>query len=57
MVKEAFYSQLDNILSSIPKEDKIILLGDFIARIGKDSKLWTGTIGKEGVGKNNTIGR
>lgn len=27
-IKEAFYDSLDNVLSAIPKEDKIILLGD-----------------------------
>lgn len=56
VVKETFYSELDNILSSIPRDDKIILLGDFNARIGKDRELWSGTIGKEGVGKSNANG-
>ena len=55
-VKEMFYAQLDNLLSSAPKKDKIILLGDFNARVGKDHLLWTGTIGKEGVGKVNDNG-
>ncbi|XP_076030428.1 uncharacterized protein LOC143018729 [Oratosquilla oratoria] len=54
--KEAFYSQLDNALSAIHKDDKIILLGDFNARVGKDSELWTGIIGKEEVGKANSNG-
>ena len=39
-VKEVFYSQLDQILSNIPKYDKIILLGDFNARVGNNSALW-----------------
>lgn len=33
-VKETFYASLDASLASIPKEDKIILLGDFNARVG-----------------------
>ncbi|KAM9148948.1 uncharacterized protein ACDP82_006090 [Pangshura tecta] len=33
-VKEDFYSQLETILSETPTEDKIILLGDFNARMG-----------------------
>uniref|UniRef100_H3A3J9 Endonuclease/exonuclease/phosphatase domain-containing protein n=1 Tax=Latimeria chalumnae TaxID=7897 RepID=H3A3J9_LATCH len=54
--KEQFYAYLDEILTIIPKEDKIILLGDFNARVGWDSNLWRGTIGKEGVGKANPNG-
>ncbi|KYO48183.1 hypothetical protein Y1Q_0001976 [Alligator mississippiensis] len=33
-VKEQFYSDLGNALTNIPKEDKIILLGDFNTRLG-----------------------
>uniref|UniRef100_H2ZRY8 Endonuclease/exonuclease/phosphatase domain-containing protein n=1 Tax=Latimeria chalumnae TaxID=7897 RepID=H2ZRY8_LATCH len=51
--KEQFYADLDEILTIILKEDKIILLGDFNARVGRDSNMWRGTIGKEGVGKAN----
>lgn len=35
-VKETFYADLDKTLSKIPKEDKIILLGDFNARVGRN---------------------
>ncbi len=45
-VKETFYACLDETLSRIPKEDKILLLGDFNARVGRDQHLWMGTIGK-----------
>ncbi len=55
-VKETFYACLDETLSRIPKEDKIILLGDFNARVGRDQHLWKGTIGKEGIGNSNTSG-
>lgn len=54
--KEAFYKQLDELLSKIHRSDKIILLGDFNARVGRDSTLWAGTIGKEGVGNCNSNG-
>lgn len=54
--KEAFYSDLEKILSATPKEDKIILMGDFNARIGRDHELWKGTIGKDGVGNINANG-
>ena len=55
-IKEAFYASRDNILSAIPKEDKIILLGDFNAGVGRDHTTWSGTIGKEGVGNINSNG-
>ncbi len=55
-VKETFYACLDETLSRIPKEDKIILLGDFNARVGRDQHLWKGTIVKEGIGNINTSG-
>ncbi len=48
-VKETFYACLDETLLRIPKENKIILLGDFNARVGRDQHLWKGTIGKEGI--------
>ena len=54
--KETFYACLDETLSKIPKEDKIILLGDFNARVGRDHHLWKGTIGKEGIGNINSNG-
>ena len=51
-VKENFYTELDNVFSSVLKQDKVIFLGDFNARVGRNYKLWTGTMGKE-VGKAN----
>lgn len=56
-VKEAFYADLDKILSEVPKEDKLILLGDFNARVGRNHHIWSGTLGREGVGyiKSNGI--
>lgn len=55
-VKEHFYSQLDCVLRTIPASDKLVLLGDFNARVGRESTLWNRVIGKEGVGSCNTNG-
>ncbi|KAJ4927753.1 hypothetical protein JOQ06_015555 [Pogonophryne albipinna] len=55
-VKEAFYADLDKTLSEVPKEDKLILLGDFNARVGRNHHLWRGTLGREGVGNTNSNG-
>ena len=36
----AFYQDLRNCISSIPNADKILLLGDFNARVGSDHGNW-----------------
>ena len=54
--KDCFYAALRSTLGSIPLSDKIVLLGDFIARVGTNSHVWKGVIGKHGVGNNNSIG-
>ena len=35
-VKDKFYDDIDNIISATPRTDKLILLGDFNARVGTD---------------------
>ncbi|XP_022793399.1 craniofacial development protein 2-like [Stylophora pistillata] len=54
--KEIFYSTLDSVLTQIPSNHKIILLGDFNARVGRDRSVWKNVIGKEGVGNANSNG-
>ena len=39
-VKDAFYGRLREILDAIPQQDQIYLLGDFNARVGRDSAAW-----------------
>ena len=33
-VKENFYEDLRNVLNKVPRKDKVLLLGDFNARVG-----------------------
>ena len=54
--KDYFYEQLHETLSKINTNDKIILLGDFNARVGRDADVWEGVIGRNGVGKMNSNG-
>ena len=51
--EEEFYQQLSDLLSSIPADHDIALLGDFNARIEADADSWTSVIGLFGVGKIN----
>ena len=55
-VKDNFYDDLDPVISAIPRTDKLILLGDFNARVGTDHQTWEGVIGTEGVGTCNSNG-
>ena len=40
-VKDKFY----DVISAAPRTDKLILLGDFNARVGTDHQTWEGVIG------------
>ena len=48
--KEAFYNQLSSTLRDIPRTDKLLLIGDFNARIGRDNDKWTMVMGNMGSG-------
>ena len=54
--KEAFYNQLASVLSCIPRTDKLLLIGDFNARIGRENDKWPLVMGKHGIGKCNSNG-
>ncbi|KAK2162914.1 hypothetical protein NP493_1490g00005 [Ridgeia piscesae] len=49
--KEAFNNQLASVLSGIPRTDKLLLIGDVNARIGRDNDKWHLVMGKHGIGK------
>jgi exonuclease III len=53
---EAFYQELRGILSCIPRNDSVVLLGDFNARVGSDWASWPRVLGKHGRGTYNSNG-
>ena len=55
-VKNRFYETLYSILRSISQNDKIILLGDFNAKVGRIHDTWHRVIGHHGVGNMNSSG-
>ena len=48
--KEALYNQLASVPSGIPRTDKLLLIGDFNARIGIDNDKWPLVMGKRPAG-------
>ena len=55
-VKEHFYDNLRRVLTKIPSNDKILLLGDFNARVGRNADAWQQVIGQHGIGNQNSNG-
>ena len=54
--KDSFYDLIDAEVQRAPPSDKLILLGDFNARVGMDHAAWEGVIGRHGLGKMNNNG-
>ena len=50
--KELFYQNLSSLLHT-----KLVVLGDFNARVGKDSQSWPDVIGLHGVGQESSKGQ
>ena len=55
-IKDRFYNLLDHTVSHIDNRDKLVLVGDFNARVGSDFQMWEGVLGRQGVGKMNSNG-
>ena len=55
-IKEAFYEQLNNVLTAVPRSHRLYILGDFNARVGRDFQLWPKVLGHHGVGSENSNG-
>ena len=43
--KEQFHEDLGHLIKATPPNDKLIILGDFNARVGKVSNDWKGVLG------------
>lgn len=55
-IKDDFYRALDSVIQKTQTTDKLILMGDFNARVGTEHLVWSKVIGQHGVGKMNSNG-
>ena len=56
-IKDEFYENLAAIISSVPNNEQLVLLGDFNPRMGADHDTWPSCLGQFGVGKMNENGQ
>ena len=54
--KDAFYNQLDDLTSGIPKHDVQIVIGDMNAQLGNDTDTWSPVLGNHAEGDLNDKG-
>ena len=54
--KEEIYEELTNVIDSVPRRDKLFLLGDFNAHVGQNYTSWCKVIGPHGVERKNANG-
>ncbi len=55
-VKETFYEDLNSLCRTVDRKDKLIILGEFNARVGKDLITWPRVLGHHGTEKCNSNG-
>ena len=56
-IKEAFYRDLHNALQQVGSKDKLLILGDFNARVGRGFELRKGVLDRHVIGNRNDNGR
>ena len=49
--------QLDEVIRSVPAGGKLVILGDFNARIGSNHTAWADIVGQRGIGHENSNGK
>ena len=54
--KDKFYEDFNAVITTVPDADKLIVLGDLNAKVGRDRIFWEGVIGNRGVGDCNSNG-
>ena len=53
---EKFYEELQEAVCGVPRQDMLVIMGDFNARVGCDDEAWHGVIGRNGPNEKNSNG-
>ena len=56
-IKDTFYEKLNLVVNKLPKNDQLVILGDFNARVGSDHDSWAPCLGHFGFGRMNSNGQ
>ena len=56
LAKEQSYGELEQLLRHVSPSDKLLVLGDFNARVGREHQLWPSVMGKHSYGVTSTNG-
>jgi hypothetical protein len=54
--KEEYYWSLSDVIGRVPAAERLVILGDFNARVGSDHELYGPALGKLGKGSCNSNG-
>ncbi len=55
-IKDTFCEELDPVIDTVSNTDKLIILGEFNARVGCGSAAWEGVVGKYDIGNSSSNG-
>ena len=55
-VKSEFYARLQGVIDGVARKDLILLLGDFIAKVGSNNTGFEAVMGKHGLGEMSDNG-
>ena len=54
--KDRFYTSLEDVLATVKKDDRLVLMGDMNGRVGRDAETWGEVIGRHGEETQNDNG-
>ena len=57
VAKDEFYAEVQEVMNRVPRGNRIIVMGDFNAWVGKNVRVWKGVIGEHGEEVENDSGR
>ena len=54
---KGFYAEVQEVINRVPRGDRVIVMGDFNAKVGKNVEVWKGVIGGHVEEVENDSGR